>query len=211
MQFGLAQGLSCGKSNWRRNQGQIKGAVITSLSKPALQLLIILLEKNQERNFSEKATFSFLNLNKGDSYPPPTLNLFIHLVVLRESKSSCFTLCYFQTREKFLEGRKSQVPLVEKVYLTTSASSVGHYPWPIITDDQMAPSTTAGTELRDCLIHCFHIPVHKALLRSENTLQPVSLAQGFGVPSVGHEERSLKSCLLHLYKRILWFVQFWVL
>lgn len=59
MQFGLAQGLSCGKSNWRRNQGQIEGAVITSLSKPALQLLITLLEKNQERNFSEKATFSF--------------------------------------------------------------------------------------------------------------------------------------------------------
>lgn len=207
MQFSLAQGLSCGKSNWRRNQGQIIGAVITSLSKPALQLLITLLEKNQERNFSEKTTFSFLNLNKGDSYhhptpPPPLTPLFI-LVVLRESKSSYFTLCYFETREKFLEGRKSQVHLVEKVYLTISASSVGHYPWPIITDDQMVPSTTAGTELRDCFIHCLHIPAHKALLGSENTLQPVSLAQGFGVPSVGCEERSLKSCLLHLYKRIL--------
>lgn len=60
--------------------------------------------------------------------------------------------------------------------------------------------TTAGTELRDHFIDWPHIPAHKALLGSENPLQPASADQGSGALSVRHEKRSLKSCLPHLYK-----------
>lgn len=44
-------------------------AVVASLSKPALQLLITLLEKKQERSLSQKATFK--KKFKGDSFFPP--------------------------------------------------------------------------------------------------------------------------------------------
>lgn len=66
----LAQGLSCGKSNWRRNQGQIVGAVVTSLSKlPAASDYL-----DGEQAGKEPLTKSYIflkNLNKGDSFSSP--------------------------------------------------------------------------------------------------------------------------------------------
>lgn len=89
-----------------------RGSGYKSLSKPALQL-ITLLESNRKGPLTKSYIF-LKNLNKKEILFFP-LNSFIHLGCTKgEQKFLSCTLCYFQTRDKFLVGRKSQVLLLRK-------------------------------------------------------------------------------------------------